>query len=303
MANPFTSIQCAIRHDNARVVSWTMDPKGNYPDNFILAVENSRAGGPWETLTNEAKDMCTFVDTRRRNYNKYMNEHYRLRLAVPGDQEGDPPKEEWVSEVCEAGKFQAWPFSPEAENAVKQIEKAIEISGCTGILLKRKHWGERCPECTDFDDQATVNEHCPYCLGTGFKGGYYQGISLAIIKDSIAAQETNGDDCVEGFVNIQARCIAYPWIRYGDVWVEDGTNKRFQVGKATPVASYKQTTLVYSVQLHQIEYSDVMYTPAANARLDPVDLFNSAQVNYTPEVMEHLEDSAIEDWKKDLDKL
>ena len=297
MATPFTSFECAIRHDNARVLTWTLNSLATYPEDFILAVENSRAGGPWETLADDLKDSCFYVDTRRRNYNKYMNECYRLRLtsASTGDN--------WVSNVVDAGSYGVYPFSSEAENVIKQVEKAIELSGCEGVLLKKKHWGTRCPDCTDFDDQGTVNEHCPRCLGTGFDGGYYQGISMPIIKDSIQTKEEQGDDCVEKDETVQGKCVAYPWVRYGDVWCEKYTNKRFMIDRVTPTSSYKHVPLVYSLTMHRIEYSDVMYTPVADDKVDIKDLYDSAHVNYTPVLEREIESASRAKWEEELNKL
>ena len=157
------------------------------------------------------------------------------------------------------------------------------MSGCTGVLLKKKHWGARCPLCTDFDNQQTVNEHCPNCLGTGYEGGYYQGISMDLIKDNIAADEEQGDDAVEGRETVTARCVAYPWVRHGDVWCEDGTNKRYIIHKVVPTSSYKQTTLIYTLTMHRLEYTDVLYTAVADDRVHIKDVFDSALVNYTPQ--------------------
>ena len=295
MTPPFTSLQATIRYDNARVLSWTLTYGASYPADSILQVENARAGGPWEVLDNTLFNSCFYIDTRRRNYNKYMNECYRLRLIVP------TTGEEYVSDVVEAGKFEAYPFSAEAENVIKQAEKAIELSGCTGVLLKKKHWGERCPECTDFDGQNTVNEHCPWCLGTGFKGGFYNGISMSLIKEKIDNDEAQGAPGIEDSESVQGRCIAYPWVRYGDVWVEDKTNKRYMINKATPISSYKQVPLIYGLQMNQIEYTDVMYTPAADAKVVIKDLFDSAEVNYTPALETQLEQNAMDAWEEDFD--
>ena len=164
------------------------------------------------------------------------------------------------------------------------------------MLLKKKHWGVRCTHCTDFDDQMTVNEHCPWCLGKGFEGGFYNGISMSIIKDQIDAEEKQGDDCVEEGETIQARCIAYPWIRYADVWVEDGTNKRYFVKHVTPTATYKEIPLIYTIKLTKIEYTDVMYTKAADAKVEVKDLWQSAQVEYTPQLEKQLEDDTMDQW-------
>lgn len=295
MNPPFTSLQATIRYDNARVLSWTLTTGAAYPADSILQVENARAGGPWEVLDNSLFDSCFYIDTRRRNYNKYMNECYRLRLILP------TTGEEYVSDVVQAGKFEAYPFSSEAENVIKQAEKAIELSGVTGVLLKKKHWGERCPECTDFAGQTTVNEHCPWCLGTGFKGGFYNGISMSLIKEKIEADELQAAAGVEASEVVDGRCIAYPWVRYGDVWVEDKTNKRYLISKATPISSYKQVPLIYGIRMSRIEYTDVMYTPAANAKVEIKDLFTSAEVNYTPALEAQLEQNAMDAWEEDFD--
>lgn len=295
MNPPFTSLQASIRYDNARVLNWTLTSGASFPADAILQVENSRAGGPWEVLDNTLIDSCFYVDTRRRNYNKYMNENYRLRLTIPSKEE------EYVSDVVPAGNFKAYPFSSEAENVIKQAEKAIELSGVTGVLLKKKHWGERCEHCTDFEDEGSVNEHCPWCLGTGYAGGFYNGISLSIIKDKIEVEEKQGNDCVEESEVVTGRCIAYPWVRYMDVWVEDGTNKRYEITHATPTSSYKQVPLIYTLQMRKIEYSDVMYTPPADAKVNLKDLYTSAEVNYTPQLEQQLEQNAMELWQEDFE--
>ena len=293
MSLPFTSIQASIGVHNERIISWTLQNKATYPSDFILQVENSRAGGPWEVLDNTLADSCIYVDSRRRNYNKYMNECYRLRLIVPHD----TGNEEYVSDIVQAGQFKAYPFSSEATNVIRQAEKAIELSGVTGVLLKKKHWGSRCTHCTDFDDQMTVNEHCPWCLGTGFEGGFYNGISMALIKDKVEAEEKQGEDCVEEGEVIQARCIAYPWVRYADVWVEDDTNKRYFIKHVTPSAVYKQIPLIYTITMNKIEYTDVMYSKPADAKVEVKDLWDSSKVEYTPQLEKTLEDDVMEAWE------
>ena len=261
MASPFKSISVNIRYDNARIVSWTMLPGLKCPDNFILQVENSRAGDKWQVLDTGLANTCAFVDARRRNYNKRMNECYRLRLIVPDT------GEEYVSDIVDAGNNKAYPYSTEAENVIKQAETQIEESGCTGKLLKKMVWGHRCPLCTDFKGQMSVNEHCPRCLGTGIDGGYYPGIPLTLIKDQIQTQESTSEIGYNQAEAVQCRCIAYPWINTGDVWCEDVTNKRYVIQTCTPAASYKTTTLVYQMTMNRVEYTDVLHSKEADQKV------------------------------------
>lgn len=254
MANPIKSLEVAIRYDNARVLSWSLEPGYNYPEKFLLSVENSRDGGPWETLDDDVSDQCYYVDSRRRNWNKHMNEHYRLRLTVPGTTEN------YVSQPIAAGIVTAYPFSSEASNAIKQIETAIEQSGVTGVLLKRKVFGQRCPACTDFHTDQTVNEHCPLCFGTGILGGFYPGISMSLVKDKIETTEQPTQLGYSQTEVVTARCIAYPWIKVGDIWCEDHTNTRYRITTRTPSATYKTTDLVYSLKMSRLEYTDSAYT-------------------------------------------
>ena len=298
MSLPFTSIQAAIGVHNERIITWTMQPNVSYPADSILQVENSRTGGTWEVLDNNLADSCFYVDTRRRNYNKFMNECYRLRLTIPAT--ASSPKQEYVSDIVQAGMFQAYPFSSEAENVIRMAEKTIELSGVTGVLLKKKHWGVRCTHCTDFDDQNTVNEHCPWCLGTGFAGGFYNGISMSIIKDKITRDEKQMPAHVSEAEKITGRCIAFPWIRYGDVWVEDKTNKRYFVNGVTPTSSYKEVDLIYAIELNKIEYTDIMYSKAADAKVEVKDLWDSSLVEYTPELEQTLEQNTMDAWEEDF---
>jgi hypothetical protein len=147
-----------------------------------------------------------------------------------------------------------------------------------------------------------VNEHCPWCLGTGYAGGFYNGISMSLIKDKIEGNEFQAETGVEDSEVVTGRCIAYPWVRYMDVWVEDQTNKRYQITGVTPTSSYKQIPLIYTIQMRLIEYSDVMYTPAANAKVNIKDLYDSAEVNYTPELEAQLEQNAMDAWEEDFDQ-
>lgn len=273
MGCPFESFSVGIRSDNARVASWALSQNCTYPLNFVLVVQNSREGDRWEDLSEDVKNACFFVDDRRRNWNKNMNEYYRLKLEAEG--------EIYYSDIVKAGITNVFPFSSEAKEAISNVEMAIKMSGVTGVLLKKKVWGERCPLCTDFAGQASVNEHCPKCLGTGIVGGYYPGISLSIVKDKIEWAAANGQLGGIQSEKVSGRCVAYPWITNGDIWCEDGTNKRYSISVCTPSASYKTVPLVYTVIMSKMEYTDALYTKEATELVDNKDIWQAKNDAYS----------------------
>lgn len=269
MANPIQDATCSIDARNRRVISWTLSRDMGPYNGFELHMENSRAGGPWEVISEDLLNECFFIDDRRRNWNKRMDEHYRLWLHKGA--------EEYRSGIIHAGVQYAWPFDTEAKNAITQIQGQIAMSGVAGVLLKERKWGSRCVHCTDFDGQESVNEHCPHCSGTGVEGGYYPGISLALVKDGISKSERRGQlgrGQVEAF---QGRCIAYPWIHVGDVWVEDGTNKRFVINELTPTSTYKTADLVYAIKADRAEYADQVYAPGNSYKVEVKDVWVNAE--------------------------
>ena len=67
------------------------------------------------------------------------------------------------------------------------------------------------------------------------------------------------------------------------------------------ISRYKEVPCVFSIRKIKKEYSDVMYTPAADAKVVIKDLFNSAEVNYTPELENQLEQNAMDAWEEDFD--
>lgn len=276
MANVFTGISCSILANGSRLISWSMSPTGNYPDEFSLRVEYSRNGGPWEVIAQDVENSCAYIDNRVLNFNKYINDCYRVRLIVPGT-----AGETYVSDICPAGRKDAYPYSYTAANALTQIGKELEKTGRAGVLLKRKEWGKRCQHCTDFDQQDGASSQCPYCLGTGIDGGYYNGISLKVIADQQTVTQRQAITGVVESDTIIGRCIAFPWIALGDMWVEDVTNARYQVTQATPTSWFQHTPLVYQLSLTRRPLTDVIYGSAATSQVSAKDVWDSALVTYT----------------------
>lgn len=259
MASPFQSLKVFILADNSRALSWQFKAGIQLPYDATVSVEYSRAGGTWQTLADGISGCNCYVDRRRTNRNKYHNDYYRLKLC------GD--NQELYSQPQQAGINLSYPYSSQAKNLIRLSQLEMAKTGRTGYLMKKKVYGKKCPVCTQFHDDAPVNQHCPCCLGTGIQGGYYKAIPMNILQSGQSSMEAVQQIGAARAVVLQAKCTAWPIISLGDVWVDDNTNDRYYIEQADIASKYKHVPLVYQLKMHLLEQSDILHSKTAQAAL------------------------------------
>lgn len=269
MASPFKALNIYINHKGYKVLSWQYSAGAVIPQGSSITIEYARSGGPWQILDKQLPLSSCYTDARRTNRNKYNNDFYRVSVVTPSGRT-------YTSEPQQAGIDVSYPYSAQAANLMRLSELQAQKTGRTGYLLKKIIYGPKCPVCQQFEDDSPVNQHCPHCLGTGRKGGYYKAIPLNILQNS---QSTQTDISITGQVQnkqINAKCTAWPLIRPGDVWVDDRTNQRYIMDQVSVASKYKHIPLVYFISMHYIEQTDTLHSEAAN------DLLQQALVQYVP---------------------
>ena len=259
MASPFKSLKVFLLSDNSRAVYWDFHPGIKLPWDLTLSVEYSRAGGTWQTLQ-EGLPLCyCYIDPRKTNRNKYNNDYYRVVLRGDG--------QEYISDPQQAGVSLVYPYSARGRNLIRLAQLEMARTGRVGFLMKKKTFGQKCPSCKHFQDDAPVNEHCPICLGTGIKGGYYKAIPMNILQ---MGQNQLQDITQVGSTHsviLQAKSTAWPIICSGDVWVDSNTNQRYYIQQAFVSSSLKHVPLIYDLKMHLLELSDVLHTQKAQQAL------------------------------------
>lgn len=255
MASPFKALKIFILANNARALSWQYAAGVEIPEDALLAVEYSRAGGTWQTLAENLPVSYCYIDSRVTNRNKYNNDYYRVRLQSQGMT--------YYSDPQQAGISLNYPYSSQASNLIRLSQLEMSKTGRTGYLMKKIVYGQKCPVCKQFEDDTPVNEHCPYCLGTGIKGGYYRAFPMNILQSGESRAEAVQQHGAVQAVVMQAKCVAWPIIELGDVWVDDNTNERFYIEGAAVASKFKHVPLLYNLKMHLVELSDVLHTPRA----------------------------------------
>ena len=122
--------------------------------------------------------------------------------------------------------------------------------------------------CTDLPGDSSVNEHCPCCFGTGYKGGYYDGIPLDILQQQQQMLEGVQQIGATQASVLHAKMLAWPYIGLGDVWVDDATDQRYAIQNAIVSSKFKSVPLIYQVTMHLLQDTDVIHSTQADRKLD-----------------------------------
>ena len=259
MASPFKSIKVFILANGARAISWQYTAGISMPYDASLAVQYSRAGGTWQILADSLPVCYCYIDNRITNHNKYNNDYYRIKLSGDGQQ--------YYSQPQQAGISLCYPYETKAQNLIRLSQLQMSKTGRTGYLMKKIVFGQKCPICKQFQDDAPVNQHCPCCLGTGIKNGYYRAFPMNILQAGQSRMQGLQQHGAVHSVVLQAKCTAWPIIQLGDVWVDDNNNERYYIESADIASKYKHIPLVYNLKMHLLQLSDVLHTDKAQDAL------------------------------------
>ena len=274
----FHKINVLTVPNGKKVINWVMDRNFSVPEGFIahFYIDWARSGGPWFCLNpaSPITDNCFFADSNRYNYNMEKNLYYRVRVVFrPEPAEGSSSSSSNSETSEDSGDWETHVSIPEQALGVTQKDNYLAMKeivrleylnlkkrgGVQGFLLKRKEWGEKCPDCLGYDIEEVINSSCPVCYGTGIVDGYYAGIEYWL------SMSTNQRDRYinEGGLNMMnpqtrvGRGVAYPWIASGDIWVDAQTNERYIIRKIKHEAEMEGKPIIYSLQMNRLPETDI----------------------------------------------
>jgi len=144
------------------------------------------------------------------------------------------------------------------------------LNGVPLVVLKRRRWGTRCPECFDPVTRESTLEHCPVCFGTSFQGGYWAPVSIRGRKSAAPVQTqltAHGESEVK---TVTFAILDYPHLEYKDVLVDLRRNDLYEVQIVTP-------TELKGVTVHQSLTASLLGRNSIEYRV-PVDPATSASL-------------------------
>lgn len=107
-----------------------------------------------------------------------------------------------------------------------QLEK---LNGVPLLILKKKRFGARCPECYSPATGESVFSNCNTCFGTTYEDGYHDPIKVFGKLDPVTIQPTLGTSGISESAVTGLTIVDYPEVEPEDLVVELRTNRRFKV--------------------------------------------------------------------------
>ena len=243
-------------------IEWTLHPNLRDPGPYTFQLQAGRTGlsaaDDWEAVGLPAVDTFYLLDDAQRVYGKTNWTHYRVCLSTPLETYFSPPV---PADGDLVGKDRR-----EWRVIVKTWQKLLQLDrGQDGYLLKRRLFGEPCPEdCVDFQTGEVTDPQCETCYGTGFLQGYYEPLSCvyAALGRRVSHNERDGGQArgtIDDHLRVQADMIAVPQVFENDVWVDKSTDRRWFVHKIENKIEIRGVAAVVDCEFRLAPFTDPVY--------------------------------------------
>lgn len=140
-----------------------------------------------------------------------------------------------------------------------QYIRLKKLNGIEYLLLKRRHFGTRCPDCYDTSTSEITVSHCATCHGTSWQEGYFTPVAMLGHRLNSQVQHDLSPQTKDDINQTRIQLQNFPRIDEGDLLVEKDKNRRFLVKqryfttlKTVPV---HQTVMVSELQRQAKEYA------------------------------------------------
>lgn len=252
------------------LVQWSVKDPPDGPITFDLERSGGYAG-PWEPVAMGLVDRYAHFDelsqpaetdpieVLRLNQFRFFQAVYHRVTARAG------------SAVSSA----VFEFGPEARGKIGGMRRKaardvriglVKFAKMPCVLLKRRVWGKRCPECYDPKTKATTRGGCRTCYGTSFSGGFWEPVSLPARRQGAKSTSTQGDPKSDS-KKMRLLVPDFPQVDVRDVIVSLRSGERYVVDAETET-DVQEEPMYQSVTVTALDRSDVVY----QLRVDPTSV-------------------------------
>lgn len=253
---------------NGVFVQWTITRADEAGDYAFSLFRSGSPNGPWDPLLENQVSAYSYVDrfptpsvagvTHPNQLSLSRGIYYKVVARAPSGA---------LTEVVSG-------VEPRLDGRLRLLKRKIlrdeavmlrKLNGTEVAVLKRKHWGVRCPKCYDKYTKEVVRANCTNCFGTSFVGGYHEPV-IVYAKRGVGAPQVGLTP--QGNAEVATNKVTLldlPALEFEDILVFLRDNARFLVKRISPTEL--QTVVVHqSVEVSELARSDISY----RVQVDPV---------------------------------
>lgn len=237
-------------------VSWALHERFTAPGPYVFTLQ--RALSPSETVWEDiaqCTDQPWIFDRYPLSITLAVPVFYRVRLV-------DGRNNEYISQAVTFETYwNRYDWSVAKEIVRKEAMVLRKRTGVKGWLLKRRTWGDPCPDCLDPVTLQSKDSNCQTCFGTSYAGGYFAPIEYWVAMNPSKRMTRLTQDRGIISANMETvRALAYPEPAQGDIWVHAATNQRFMIQQdVSAIARLRGVDLVVDIPLERLPTTHVIY--------------------------------------------
>jgi hypothetical protein len=268
----FKRVQIVTQPLGGSSLAWGLRPGFKAKGPFHFYVDFGRSGSDeWETLNlSPLVDGCMFFDDKQRHYDQLADFYYRVRLVLPN--EPDPATggcRVHLSQPHQANGLWSkrdWLIAREVCRKEYLMQRKRTNQTAVGFLFKRRRYGQPCSRCIEFDTGEVQSKSCAECHGTGFTGGYFQGVDFRITMNAPWSRKFKPDQTLGTRNDLvrTGRAVAYPYVDKYDIYWRRDTGERFIIHTVESLAEVGGIPVVVGLELRLAPVTDVVYNVPAS---------------------------------------
>lgn len=235
---------------------WTLRGGFNdpYPWKFIIQAALAPEG-PWAPISPVLENRVAWRAQGNLRVNKSDVIFLRLELQTP--------RGLYHSEVrTPYGDLDRKEFLIGKEIMRKEILHMSRMAGVECDIWLVSNYGPRCPHCLDPITGQPRDNHCIYCLGTGFakpyRGPYPSWCMFSENNQHQLQEGPEGNGMLEQ-KRFQVRMASVIPVKKNDILHDKRSGKRYYVGVVQVLAEIRRVPLVQSLVVDEIAVTDPAY--------------------------------------------
>ena len=237
------------------IVEWVVPRSWDCTFNIYYSLNEQ---GPYTKVNVTQVSGNYFRDIEAKADSKYRSYFYIVEAVFQTGQKTKSFPVTWEN------KRSSW-----VELRAKEIQRReslllTKFTGVDSYIFKKRIFGQRCNNCWDTELEKVTWDHCPVCLGTSFKGGYFPGFKTKLQYEPTPNQSILSSQGVLEQNTIPAWTIDYPRIDTFDIILRIPDFSMYRVNSIQ--TTELQTALVRQMlQLTELDKESIEFNLATAA--------------------------------------